>query len=343
MLIDPTDPAHYAEHGRLNLAPGTVELLAGSPLKLELREENLPWRFPGDLILELDETGDLFRAVALTRENETWVHEIPAVYRSFTYRARRGRSATEIQRVTVFHEPVLDSLRLTAHPPAYTGLPSRLIDLRSGELSVPDATRLEIAGFCSNPLDRAWLVSINDLGVVDSTALSVDRRSFAGAITAGEDRRFAIRMRDERGSETLTPWLISLRAEPDRAPRVEILSPGPDEDLNRDLLVTLDVTATDDYGVSDLAIRAWKQGDGDTLTIALPIESNDATTRLAVKHLWDLGIFELFPGDVVEYLVEARDNRPGTPGIGRSRVQRLRVPSIAEIYAEIEAEDEIRT
>ncbi|MCP4547588.1 MAG: DUF4175 family protein [bacterium] len=342
LLLDPADLEHYAENAYLNLLPGSMELLAGSSLRLELRERNLPWRFPGELKLELDETGDLYRSVDLKRDGESWVYEIPAVYQGFTYRAERGRADTEVYRVTVFHEPVLDSLRLLAHPPAYTGLPSRRIDLRSGELSVPVGTRIKVDGYCSNDLTRAWLVSVDDEAQTDSLNLAVEGRAFAGEILAREDRRFAVRMRDSRGTEVLTPYLLSLRTVPDQAPRVEILSPGPAEDMNRDLLVTLDVTATDDYGVAAMLVRACKHGETDTLDIPLPLEG-EISSRVALKHLWDLGMFELFPGDVVEYFVEARDARPGDPGVGRSRVHRLRVPSIAEIFAEIEAEDEIRT
>ncbi|MBN2169846.1 MAG: hypothetical protein JW819_00835 [Candidatus Krumholzibacteriota bacterium] len=336
-LTAPRAAAHYAERAWLELAPGDVEILAGSPLRLELRERGLPWRFAGALRLEIDETGDLFRPTALRREGDTWVHEIDAVHQGLRYRALRGRSRSPVHTVRVFHPPVLDSLRLAAVPPAYTGLPRREVDLRSGELTVPAGSRLELDGIASAELDAAWL----RFETGDSLPLAVAGRRLSGALAVTEpEARLAVGLRDTRGTVTLTPPLLGLRAVPDRPPRVEFLAPPPDAELSRDLLVDVELAADDDYGVTGLDLLAWKRGEDDTLRIPAPLAA--AAPRASARLAWDLGDFPLFPGNVVEYLAEARDNRPGAPGVGRSRVQVLRVPSVAEIYAEIEAEDEAR-
>lgn len=337
-LATPRAAAHYAEHAWLELSPGDVEILAGGPLRLELRERGLPWRFAGALRLEIDETGDLFRPVDLTREGGAWVHEIDAVHQGLRYRAVRGRSRTPVFAARVFHPPVLDSLRLAAVPPAYTGLPRREVDLRSGELTVPAGSRLELEGLASSDLDAAWL----RLESGDSLPLAVAGRRLTGALAVtAPETRLAVGLRDRRGTVTVTPPLLGLRAVPDRLPRVEFLAPPPDAELSRDLLVDVELAADDDYGVTSLGLLAWKRGEADTLRVPVDV-AGAAAPRAAARLEWDLGVFDLFPGNVIEYLAEARDNRPGEAGVGRSRVQALRVPSIAEIYAEIEAEDEAR-
>jgi len=337
LLLSPSDPGHYAERAWLEVAPGSVELLAGSPLRLELRERGLPWRFPGELKLEIDETGDLFRAVRLARDGDAWVHERDAVYQGFSYRVRRGRSGSETFRVDVYHAPVLDSLRIGTRPPAYTGLAERQLDLRSGEIALPAGSRLALAGFSSSALSAAWLHFEDG----DSLALAVDGERLAGELRVEEDLRLAVGLRDTRGTETRTPLLLTVRAVPDAAPQVEFLAPGPDEDLNRDLFVTLEMAAADDYGVADLRIRSLLTGEADTLSLPLPLDGRPAP-RVALRHPWDLAPLDLFPGDVVEYWAEVEDNRPGRPGFGKSRVQRLRVPSITEIYEAIEEGDRDR-
>ncbi len=339
-LAAPGDPSHYAERAWLELAPGDIELAAGSPLSLELVERNLPWRFPGELLLEIDETGDLFRPVSLESADSLHRHAMEAVHRSFTYRARRGRRRSETYRVDVFHPPVLDSLTVRATPPAYTSLPVRQLGgLQSSELRLPAGSRLELWGLASSELEHAWLT----LGEGDSLELALDGRGVAGEIRVEEDLRLAMGLRDRRGSVTLTPTLLELRALPDRAPSVEILAPGPDEDLSRDLLESLELLATDDYGIATVELHAVKRGEPDTLSSAIPLGDLAGQPRVSLRHLWDLGEhFDLFPGDVVEYWLTTRDHHPGLPGLGRSRVQRLRVPSIAEIYAEIEEEDGVR-
>lgn len=335
-LATPGDVNHYAEHAWLELAPGDLEILAGSPLTLELRERNLPWRFPGELKLEIDETGDLFREVMFESEDALHRHAVEAVRRGFTYRARRGRSVSETHRVSVYHPPLLDSLSIVARPPAYTGLPERRLGLHSGELRLPAGGELELTGLASNDLARAWLLREG----ADSLELAVEGRRITGALRVNEDLVLSAGLEDERGTRTITPRLLSVTALPDRGPAVEILAPGPDEDLSRDLLASLELTATDDYGVRRVTLEAVKRGEPDTLLVPIPLGDAQGQPRVALRHLWDLGaLFDLFPGDVVEYWLTAYDNRPGAPASGRSRVHRLRIPSIAEIYAEIEQED----
>ena len=335
-LASSGDLGHYAERAWLELLPGDLEILAGTPLTLELRERNLPWRFPGELRLEIDETGDLFRQVDLERDGERHLHALDAVHGGFAYRARRGRSVSETHRVSVYHPPLLDSLHVVARPPAYTGLPERELGLHSGELRLPAGSALELTGLASGPLARAWLLREG----ADSLELAVDAHRILGSLRVDEDLILSAVLEDERGTRTVTPRLLSVTAGPDRGPAVEILAPGPDEDLSRDLLASLELTATDDYGISRVTLEAVKRDEPDTLLVPIPLGDAQGEPRVALRHLWDLGaLFELFPGDVVEYWLTAYDRRPGEPAWGRSRIHRLRVPSIAEIYAEIEQED----
>ncbi|MBM4118741.1 DUF4175 family protein, partial [bacterium] len=339
-LLDPRNPAHYAERASLALAPGDIDLLAGSPLRLELREQGLPWRFPGALALEVDETGDLFQPAPLTREGELWVHQREAVQQGFAYRARHGRSLSPTYRVRVYHPPVLDSLQVTATPPAYTRLPARSLTLQSGSLSLPLGSRLVFAGLAGSELAQAWLLGAGP----DSLPLAVEGRRLRGALSVDGDARLSLSLVDARGTRSRTPSFLELNALPDRPPAVEILAPGPDAELSRDLLQTLEISAADDYGVASLGLRAAKRGEPDTLRRALPLGELAGQPRAALRWRWDLGAdWSLFPGDVVEYWLEATDTRPGRPGRGASGVQRLRVPSVAEIYADIEQEDAARS
>lgn len=338
-LLTPGDPAHYAERASLALAPGDVELLAGSPLRLELREQGLPWRFPGAVSLEIDETGDLFQPAPLAREGELWVHQREAVQQGFAYRARHGRSVSATYRVRVYHPPVLDSLQVTATPPAYTRLPVRSLTLQSGSLSLPLGSRLVFEGLAGSELAQAWLLGAGP----DSLPLTVAGRRLRGALSVDGDARLSLSLLDTRGTPSRTPSFLELSALPDRPPTVEILAPGPDAELSRDLQQTLEISAADDYGVASLSLRAFKRGEADTLRRALPLGEDAGQPRAALRWRWDLGAdWALFPGDVVEYWLEATDTRPGLAGRGASGVQRLRVASVAEIYADIEQEDAAR-
>lgn len=333
-LLTPESAAHYEERAWLEVEPGSVERLAGTALRLEARERGLPWRFSGEVRLEIDETGDLFRPAPLEREDEAWVHAVDELRQGFHYRFTRGRWQGATHEVRLYYPPVLDSLSMTATPPAYTDLPGSRLDLRSGELSLPAGSRLDLEGWASSPLVSAWLRFEKG----DSLPLAVSGTRLEGDFGLEENLRIGMTLRDEHGTESRTPWLLALRPVPDRAPEVSILSPGLDAELRRDLRVAVQLLAADDYGVSDLRLRAFVQGRADTMDIPVPLGGKPGP-RVAERVNWDLAGTNLFPGDVVEYWAEVRDNRPVKPGIGLSRRHRLRMPSLREIFEEVERED----
>ncbi len=63
--------------------------------------------------------------------------------------------------------------------------------------------------------------------------------------------------------------------------------------------------------------------------------------ELLVAYPWSLEGTTLFPGEYVEYFVEVKDNNVVTgPGVAKSPVYRIMVPTMAELYARSEAEGE---
>ncbi len=333
-LLLPGETGHYEERAWLDVSPGSVELLAGGDITLRAEARNVPWRFRGEVRLEFNETGDLPLELALENENLNYEHELKDIRTSFAYRFSRGRQEGEWHRVDIFHPPVIDSLAISAAPPDYTNLPLQILELGSGELTLPEGSSLELKARASSELSEAWIRFESG----DSLRLETEGGGLSGRFPLDRDRRLAITLRDRHGVENRTPWLLSLRARADQGPEVDILAPEPDAELNRDLRARIDLLAADDYGVSTLRLRAMVLGRIDTLTVPVP-RDGEASPRRAERVFWNLEGLQLFPGDVVEYWAEAWDNRPGAPQYARSGIHRLQLPSLRELFEEIDRED----
>jgi hypothetical protein len=336
-LLTPGEPDHYEERAWLDISPGSVELLAGSDLELKADPKNLPWRFAGDLRLEIDETGDLPIELPLESIGFGYGYGLHDIRNSFSYRFSRGRQQGDWYRVHIFHPPVADSLSLTAYPPDYTAQPPRVLDLNSGEIGLPEGSRLTLEARSSSVLSEAWLL----FEAGDSLPLSIAKRHMSAEFPLDRDRRLALSLRDLHGVENRGSWLLTLRARADQGPEVDILSPEPDADLNRDLITVVDVIAADDYAVAGLQLKATILSRRDTLTIPIPLEG-DLAPRRAERILWNLEGMQLFPGDIVEYWAEVWDNRPHSPQWARSAIHRLHLPSLRALVEGIESEDMAR-
>ncbi len=336
-LVTPDDPAHYEERAWLDVSPGSVELLAGSDIELKAAARNLPWRFSGRVKLEIDHTGDLPLELSLENQNLNYVHELKDIRSSFSYRFSRGRQQGSWHRVDIFHPPVLDSMKLNALAPAYTNIGPQLLELHSGEVTLPEGSLLKLSARGSSNLSEAWLL----FEAGDSLPLSVDGKEIQGEFPLNDDRRIALDMLDTHEVRSRTPWLLKLRARADQGPEVDILAPEPDAELSRDMRTRVDILAADDYGVATLRLRAQVIGRPDTLNI--PVQSGaEPTPRRAERVLWSLEGLQLFPGDVVEYWAEVWDNRPVNPQFARSAIHRLQLPSLRELFDEIDREDVVR-
>ncbi len=149
-------------------------------------------------------------------------------------------------------------------------------------------------------------------------------------------------MTDVENLANLDPVSYQLRIIPDDVPSVAILEPGRNVDLAGDKFLRLVIQAKDDFGFSGLRI-AYKlthsryEQPWETYKYAsVPLPAG-ANAELNVPYTWDLSPLRLAPEDVVEYYAEVFDNDAvHGPKSGKSQVYQLRLPSVEEVFAEMD-------
>ncbi len=356
-LILPGADTGTAGRVGLFLEPGPDHVLAGQDATLAALDYGLGG---DDAVCEVRIGSGLWRPLAATPSAPAvdasgapfvrWETRLTDLREDVSYRFRRGARVTETDDLAVWHPPLLGDLAAVIRPPAYTRLPATSLPRLPGLVEVPAGSRLELNGRADSELATAALAT--DTG--DSLPLQVRGREVSGSLTVNAPLRLHIRLTDRRGLASIDGLEYEVVVVPDEPP-VASLSRGEDDgQLPLAAPLSLLLAARDDYGVAalDLLLRrggddAWQRvGDGEAESklgrLRARIQVVAAPDAQEVRRLvtLDVSALTLVPGDALELCAEARDNRaPGPPGVGRSAILRLVVPSSSDLLAEQAQED----
>jgi hypothetical protein len=306
---------------------------------------------------------------------EVWEADLREIRDDLQYRFRRGTRVSETRPLTVRRPPLLTELAATVVPPDYTGRPPREIPRLPAFLEVPAGSRLELTGLASSPLASARLVATEDstaltvagsrvagsLSIETARRFEIELVDERGLIGRGElehevrvvpDRVPAVRLErpDDDGHVPLAaPLLLDIAAEDDYGlVSVALLIRRGDEsgawiaDLPGRPTGRSDedgwerLALMQDSGIPRAGEHEARLGLGELRFTVTPREvATDAA--MAARLSLRAASLALVPGDVLELMIVARDNRQPPPaGEGRSSILRLQVPSSLDLLAERE-------
>ncbi len=231
-------------------------------------------------------------------------------------RAAEARSAMS-------REPITGDVELTYRYPAYTGLLPRTVSGSGGEITAPVGTVVELRTRSDRPVVQAGLL-VNG----EAVPLRVENeRDLSGTLVVRKSGTYAVAFYGRSGRELVRGPDVPLTAEPDTPPKVALLLPASDVEVDADAEVVLRWEATDDHGLAALAL-VYQAPGGAEARLALPLE---AGRRSLGTWRWGLSGLKLSPGARVTYFLEAVDNNAvDGPQKGTSRAQALHVYSATE-------------
>ena len=351
-------------YGELALTSGDMTVLAGGDAEVSVRESGP--RSP-EVLLRFNDTGDLWKSRPLEPQSDgsprDYVFRFEDVRSDFVYRFENGRRRTPEHRVRVVQRPLVARLQLRLVPPAYTGRAPELLEEGRGDAVALLGTRIEIAATSSSPLATATLVPEADAvatrTLAGPQAMATAGKEFNTTVVLRSDLRYHFELVDSLGHRNSDAIVYQIGALDDRAPYVEMRAPG-DADLPKSLQVPVLIYGADDYGLSRMTLShrretadepldgPWLQrrlelrGEGSTDAEGQPLGAGQVVELLKAFD-WDLSDAGLFPGDFVEYFVEVEDNDAiSGHKTARTPVHRLRLQSLTELYADIQAKDSDR-
>ena len=346
ILVAPESVSAEAHAANLFGSPGDVTVLAGSDVEVrafDFGESEQPVTLSYNLsenfwktepTAEIDETrpdGALLTAYTYTFHN---------IRSSVTYFFQAGDVRSPKYHIDVVHNPMVTALNVVLMPPKYTGEPADTLEDNGGNIQALEGTKVSVSAVTNNVLTGAWV----RFGSGDRQPARFSQKGMEFDFVALEDGSYSIFLEDDAGHKTDEPLVYSIDVYRDNPPVVDVLKPGADATLPRSLVVDVGFIASDDYGVAKASIFYRKNGGGAFRTGSVELGAESGRREIAVSFEWDLSDVPLFPGNYVEYFVEVADNNVVTgPGIARSPIFHIAVPTMAELYENIKEEESRRT
>jgi DNA-binding transcriptional regulator YiaG len=330
-----------SKESRIEIAvePGDDEILAGEDLTIGARITGFVRQTPSlHVVSDGEEKAFTMDAVdSLETPGARYFRSVLArVDRDITYFLSLGSEKTPIYLVSVTEEPRVKSGRLTLTYPAYTGRGRETLATGIWDINAPYGTNLQMDLETNCLPESVWVVLSDTTGGSTEAPVAVSGDSLHFERALRKDFDYSLELLSADGTRAKPHGPHEVRVSMDEYPYVRIESPGEEIMLEADMIIPLSVLALDDYGISKMHLVY--ESPVDSAAVALPYEGK---TQAVSEYMWDLNGLDLFPGDVVTYYVSVADNDAlRGPKYARTEAYIARVPTVYELYSEIENEQD---
>ncbi len=332
------------------ISPGDEEVVKYSDVKIRINVEgekpkqvNFFWRNEGASWnkerLSRKTFKDKLRSQSMSAVESDFSYQFKEVKRSFEYYVEAEGVESDLYKITVVDKPRVVGLKLTFIYPHYTRLKTQVVDENDGNITAIAGTKVKIEAKANKRLEKAEIVFSDS----SRKQAKIQGNLAVGEIVVRKDDSYFIQLWDESGNKNANPIEYKITKIEDQHPVVEILEPGRDQDLTESMRTGLLFGISDDYGFSSLKIvyqiiSEGNESEEKTLNIDIP---NNNQTQMNVEHVWNLSYLPLIPGDLVRYRAVVYDNDSFSgPKKAESKTYHLRLPSLDEIIAEVEREQQ---
>ena len=282
-----------------------------------------PWR---SVLMIRDETEIAYR---FTFKNVT---------QSMEYYIAVKETQSEHFQISVIRAPILSRFQLKLNYPKYTRLSPQVLEENLGNVNTLIGTTVHFEGTGNKPIVSARLI----LEASNPVKLTVSEETrLAGSFIVERSAKYHIELIDTDNVSNAQPIVYTIHAIEDAEPQIEIIAPGKDVVLDDSMIVSLQLDATDDYGVQKIQLVYRVESANDDVLV--PLKIWDPTERVVfIEFPWDIDPIGLYPGDIVSYHAEAIDaDNVNGPNIGKSNIYSIRFPTLAELYDAVEFEQEV--
>ncbi len=289
----------------------------------------------GRTIHQMKSTGQL--------EGRQHVFVFHNVSSQFRFRASGGDDTTDWVNIELVEPPSIANMDLKANLPKYTGIESMSLD-GTGPHSILTGSSLDLKIVANKPLYSAVVKNGDEIFNLKSE--SGDNLNFSlkipaenGAKLNGGDYEFELidetKLRNTRKSK------FTITIKEDRIPKVRASLLGISGLVVPRARLPVSYTALDEYGLTKIAFDTyWKFDEDPDQSKLIPL-ANLETERVksglqaANVEILDLEPLQLQAGTSFRFAVQATDNCPGTPGLGKSQEFLLRVVTDEELRADL--------
>lgn len=319
----------------IQLVPGNISVTKNSNVDIQVQDpepaldHTLYYRFFTD---EKELTADSqqipWRSELLYNNEKTFTN----IDRNTEYYVSNPHAVSDTFRIMVYEEPAVRNMTLRYSYPDYTGLEPEVEHQSNGNIRALRYTKVTLEIETNNALEEALMVfSDGDVKTMER----LGRNLFRETVEITRSGSYYLNLTDFLGNESRRIDR-SITMLTDKPPEISIVYPGRDTIFTQNMMQRMNVLASDDYGLRNLKLK-YHINQNEVQEMML--QENIAGTLYEHDFIFDLSDTYMLPGDVVTYWAEVTDNAP-EPQTTQSRSYRLRFPSVEEIFAEIQREEE---
>lgn len=262
---------------------------------------------------------------------------------------------TSIGTIKVVDKPVIRSISGRLIYPSYTNTQPRYFDEKNGDISALTGSRVEITAYSSKEVIAGNIVFISvsnennhdNRATVDTSrfSLTTSGAALSGGFRVNKSGYYYIEVVDSDGNYNDEPINYSVISLTDEYPRINLIEPEFDVQINANALLPVKAVISDDYGISRLnlyyrmAFSPYAMPDEKFTSV----EINFVKDRLdfEINYLWDLNKLGIMPEDIFEFYLEVADNDIiSGPKTARTQTLKVRLPSLFEVQKETELAQE---
>lgn len=318
------------------ILPGDGEVLKGNSVEFKIKTTGV--YSPTEVFLNIkDDTQSSFDKISL-RKDSTGIFSFTmnSVRNGLTYFVNAEEIKSRDYRLEVVDPPVIILLSLKVIPPAYTGL--SILELRdNGSVEGLFGSTLQYELIATKELKSAKLVFDDNT----ETPLNIESNKASLKTTLKKNVNYFISITDKQGNKNLQPIIYNLTVRYDLNPEITLISPRTDVNIGTDFRLPIFVKIKDDFGFNKLLLHYRLSASRYDIiketynSIEIPLAKG--LTEADINYIWNLTSLSLATQDVVSYYLEVFDNdNISGPKSARTQELRLRVPSLEEIFAQVD-------
>jgi len=259
------------------------------------------------------------------------------VRRSLDYYVKAGRVTTETAHIDVVDRPRVTGIKLSLFYPDYTGLEPTVIDENDGNISAVMGSRVNMQIETNLPVKKAEMVFTDS----SKSPFEINGKTAEQSFRVEKDQSYYIHLLDNQDEVNPNPIEYYITAVPDEYPVIDVVRPGVDVNLNEEMIIPLLLRISDDYGFSSLLMKysLVHRGTRGEDEVAVLHFSDKIKTEGEINFKWDVEPLGMMPSDYIIYYFELADNdRISGPKVTKSREYIARLPSLEEIIAQTDRE-----
>ena len=282
--------------------------------------------------------------------NGFYQFKLPALFQDYEYNAfvnaNHFYEAWKIvvsapDTIFVTDRPKLEEFEMVIIPPSYSRLPSEKLDGSIAAVQGLKGSEVKINLVSNRRLKSSFIKQNDSIQYLNTMGYKGN-----GSFIIKADGEFSIHLVDPRGITNRDPIPYKINVITDHYPIIKITDPAPVITLGNNQIIGFDIDIEDDYGFDNLQlayeiIRPKYLNVEPYISMFIIPDIIKDTSYQNIKTPWNLSELMLMPDDEVHYHLELTDNDIiSGPKKTISNKLIARVPSLADLYEEIENKEE---